>query len=212
MPNDRHTNRKAHNFIDLTGQKIEKLTVLYDTGKRKNKKTPIWKCKCDCGNEVEILSKYLHSRETKSCGCIAKGNAHNRTGFEYINGSFFYHIKQNAKSKGIPFEISAKDIFDLFESQQGLCALSGIKLIIVDNYRDDSIKQTASIDRIDSSKGYVLGNIQWVHKVINIMKNRYSTNEFILLCRAVSNHTQSYELDNIDIPSIGFNKSPRLGI
>jgi hypothetical protein len=47
-------------------------------------------------------------------------------------------------------------------------------------------KVTASLDRIDSSKGYVEGNVQWVHKRINIMKNDLSDSEFIEWCRVVS--------------------------
>lgn len=38
---DRHINRKAHNFIDLKGQSIGKLSVIEDTGRRKSRR-PIW--------------------------------------------------------------------------------------------------------------------------------------------------------------------------
>ena len=45
---------------------------------------------------------------------------------------------------------------------------------------------TASLDRIDSSKGYIEGNIQWVHKDINRMKGDSSDNDFIKLCKIIS--------------------------
>ena len=48
-------------------------------------------------------------------------------------------------------------------------------------------KNTASLDRIDSSKGYVEGNVQWVHKMINMSKQQYSQEEFIDMCKAVAN-------------------------
>jgi hypothetical protein len=47
-----------------------------------------------------------------------------------------------------------------------------------------------SVDRIDSLRGYVEGNVQWVHKKINIMKNVYSQEEFIILCKQVVKHTK----------------------
>ena len=45
---------------------------------------------------------------------------------------------------------------------------------------------TASIDRIDSDKGYYIGNIHWVHKAINKIKWDYTEPYFIELCEAVS--------------------------
>ena len=45
---------------------------------------------------------------------------------------------------------------------------------------------TASLDRIDSSKGYVKGNVQWVHKDINKMKTDFEQSIFIKLCKSVA--------------------------
>ena len=48
---------------------------------------------------------------------------------------------------------------------------------------------TASIDRIDSNKGYIEDNVVWVHKDINIMKNKFSKEYFLMLCKKiVENH------------------------
>lgn len=46
--------------------------------------------------------------------------------------------------------------------------------------------QTASLDRIDSTKGYLSGNVQWVHVSVNRMKNSFSQNEFIATCTEVA--------------------------
>ena len=45
---------------------------------------------------------------------------------------------------------------------------------------------TASIDRIDSSIGYVIGNVQWVHKQVNFMKGTMEQKEFIKFCKLIS--------------------------
>ena len=47
---------------------------------------------------------------------------------------------------------------------------------------------TASLDRIDSSKGYTKDNVQWVHKDINYIKRDLSDSEFITLCKKVATH------------------------
>lgn len=56
---------------NLIGQKFNRLTVLADTGKRKNGSV-VWLCKCDCGNLCEINGGSLtrKNRPTKSCGCL----------------------------------------------------------------------------------------------------------------------------------------------
>lgn len=54
---------------DLTGQKFGRLTVLYKNGADKAGHS-IWKCRCDCGNEVDILATNLIQQYTQSCGCI----------------------------------------------------------------------------------------------------------------------------------------------
>lgn len=45
---------------------------------------------------------------------------------------------------------------------------------------------TASLDRIDSSRGYVEGNVQWVHKDVNFMKQALSQERFVELCTLVA--------------------------
>jgi hypothetical protein len=89
-------------------------------------------------------------------------------------------LKFGAKSRGIPFEIDATILWELFVSQNGKCALSDITLSL------DSKDFTASVDRKDSSKGYTLDNIWWVHKNINLSKQSFSTEEFVAMCQAVA--------------------------
>ena len=59
-------------FIDLTGQRFGKLTVInrvddyvYTNGNKKAQ----WLCRCDCGKEKVIIGDSLKAGHTKSCGC-----------------------------------------------------------------------------------------------------------------------------------------------
>lgn len=45
---------------------------------------------------------------------------------------------------------------------------------------------TASLDRIDSSKGYVEGNVQWVHKDVNYIKQDLEESYFKKLCKLIT--------------------------
>lgn len=46
-------------------------------------------------------------------------------------------------------------------------------------------KTTASLDRIDSTKGYIHGNLQWIHKDLNQMKSNRTQDEFLEWVRKV---------------------------
>jgi hypothetical protein len=65
-----HPNRRGSNFIDLTGQRFGRWSVIEraanDTGWR-----PTWLCRCDCGTERVVDSHNLKKGGSQSCGCIA---------------------------------------------------------------------------------------------------------------------------------------------
>lgn len=46
------------------------------------------------------------------------------------------------------------------------------------------------LDRIDSSKGYIENNIQWIHKDLQFMKNTMSDNKFIKYCQLVADKSR----------------------
>lgn len=57
--------------LDLTNQTFGRLTAIEKTEKRKNNSV-VWKCICECGQEVEVDSSSLRRLKTKSCGCLKK--------------------------------------------------------------------------------------------------------------------------------------------
>ena len=57
-------------FVDLTGQKFGRLTVI-ERAENKGKQT-CWLCKCECGNEKVVTGYCLKNGHTNSCGCLRK--------------------------------------------------------------------------------------------------------------------------------------------
>lgn len=56
------------------------------------------------------------------------------------------------------------------------------------------IKRTtfnASLDRIDSSLGYIIGNVQWVYKGVNFMKGEMSHDYFIEMCKMITENQRN---------------------
>ena len=100
-----------------------------------------------------------------------------------VSATYFSSLKRGADGgKGrrpILFKVTIESIANLLDVvQKGKCALTGLKISIRD--------KTASLDRIDSSKGYEEGNVQWLHKDVNMMKRHYSQEYFVYLCHLVS--------------------------
>ena len=106
--------------------------------------------------------------------------------YKGIIQSVFNKVKLSAAIRDIPFNVSLQYVGDLFEKQKGYCALTGQKLTLKKTLKDTTA--TASLDRKDSSKGYIQGNLQWVHKDVNRMKNNLKEETFVDLCKKVALH------------------------
>lgn len=90
-----------------------------------------------------------------------------------------------ADARDLEFSVSLDYLEELLVKQEFRCALSGAPL----PPRIGRKKDGASLDRIDSSMGYVVGNVQWVTAKINSMKSNLEQDEFIALCKAVANES-----------------------
>lgn len=89
---------------------------------------------------------------------------------------FSYYLSR-AKRRG-DTDLTHEFLKSLWESQNSRCALTGVEL----KHRDQLTKlrpDTASLDRIDSSKGYARDNVQFVAYSINLAKNKFSNEEFV---------------------------------
>lgn len=145
-------------------------------------------CKCDCGNEVATTAQRLTGKK-ESCGCDVnrKGKFNPMyKGHEEISGSFITRLKRNARNRGYEYDLTPKYLWELFVSQGGRCAFSGRLLTL--ELRDGF---TASLDRIENSRGYVVGNVQWTDKYLNVMKGSHTDADFVAMCHEVSDHQRS---------------------
>lgn len=148
---------KRINYKNIAGKRSGKLIAISPI-ELDNIGNMIWKCKCDCGNYKNVSAKSFNSKATKSCGCLKPKSNYLR---------YYNSIISGAKSRNIEVKISLEYIINLLNQQDFKCALSGLKIELSDKLYS---KRTASLDRIDSSKSYEDGNVQWVHRDINEMK------------------------------------------
>ncbi len=145
---------------------------------------------CHCGNEFSCRVSSILMQLTTSCGCRRKGsNSCHYKGYKCLSGTKWQAIKKSAKRRNIPFDLSIQEAWELFEKQKRKCYLTQQSIILCPSRKDIMKgKQTASLDRIDSSKGYTIDNVQWIHKDLNTMKWDFSQEHFINMCKMVAKH------------------------
>ena len=171
-------------LIDLTGKKFGHLTTISFCGKTKSGAS-IWNCKCDCGNEKQVRGYHLIGKKIRSCGCLKRETANIKwMGYKEIPRYLWNSFRLNAEYRKIDFDLTAEDMWKQANEQKMKCALTDEPLVFVRRQQDRS-KSNASLDRKDSTKGYVKENIQWVTKNVNIAKHCMTQDEFINVCEAV---------------------------
>lgn len=154
----------------------------------------MWIGRCICGVEKVFRGEHLRKGFSTSCGCKKRLRGLENpmsTGYGEIPGHRWGQFKKSAEVRGIKFAISIKQAWELFLKQERKCALSGVVLefgkpglISIERSR----VMNASLDRKDSTKGYTLDNVQWVHKVVNRMKNTAQDNEFVAWCLTIARY------------------------
>lgn len=176
---------------ELTGSTFGWLKVLQATDET-TRYGAIWLVRCRCGRTLKKASAELTKkprRETnipRSCGCYKKlHRSHLYKGVGNLSSTRWQNIRKSAKVKKLTFDITMEYAWDLLLKQGWRCALSGVALTM--SPRDMRKENTnASLDRIDSTKGYEVGNVQWVHKVVNDLKSNMPEEEFINWCQRVA--------------------------
>jgi hypothetical protein len=96
----------------------------------------------------------------------------------------FNKFEKSAKSRQIEWALEYDYFCSIFD---GKCALTGWPLTT------DYGNGTASLDRIDSKIGYCVGNVRWVHSMVNMSKNKYDEELFIKMCIAIASNYSDRE-------------------
>jgi hypothetical protein len=161
------------------GDKKYNLTIIKYVDSSNNSRTQI-KVRCDCGNTNNISTYHFGKiKMCRKCFLSKNGTSHpSYKGTINITKTYFSQIQLNAKSRNLNFNLTINDLDKLLVKQNFKCYLSG-QNIAVHN-------KTASLDRIDSSKGYTKNNIAWIHKDIQRMKSNFNVAYLIDICNKIS--------------------------
>lgn len=147
-----------------------------------------WYKPCPLCNEEQSYLRKNYAIESerlgKPCKKCSNRNPENNAHKGYYKGvlraSFAHKYKTGAETRGIEWGVSFDYLAQLLIDQDFKCAISGETLDAME------IQNNCSLDRIDSSQGYVEGNVQWTTSMVNMCKQGYTQEDFIAMCIAVA--------------------------
>lgn len=189
-------NRKSFKIDD----RVNEFTIIDDQFYKTNASNHLHlKCKCQCGNTCYERVDHLRDGKRKSCPkCTQDVNNKKIRPFGEMTSYSFITLKSRAVERNLEFDLDMEYLHNLFIEQNRKCALSKMDISIK---KLASGRITASLDRIDSKKGYIKGNVQWLHTRVNIMKSNMEEILFINICNLVCKNNQELIQDNFD-PSL----------
>lgn len=135
--------------------------------------------KCVCGKTGEARQSKLISGITKSCGCRrAKIHQPKNTPLpprDTAQNKAMWSVIYDANKRGIDFDLKKSYFIKLITSP---CHYCGIKDVSSTSSKKE-VFYHIGIDRVDSNKGYINGNVRSCCKYCNLAKNRMSENDFL---------------------------------
>lgn len=134
------------------------------------------------------INRDMRNYTCKECYKIRYGenrkNIHDSDLLESLLKVRIHDAQVRAKKKNIYIDITLEHLKELWNKQEGKCALTKFPMTTY-LYNGKRNPYNLSIDRIDSSKGYEIGNVQLVCSMANMMKGEFSMKELKKFCEAI---------------------------
>jgi hypothetical protein len=123
---------------------------------------------------------------------VSPSDASHLNGYVRLSDEYspFRYFVRKARSRKHDYDIDVAYLKELWEEQDGKCALSGLKMILPKNgevwEKDKENPWKPSLDRIDSDKGYLKGNVRFTCYIGNMCKQRWPDNTVYEFCKEVA--------------------------
>jgi hypothetical protein len=140
-----------------------------------------------CGLDLPLdrfaVQDSYRAKKCKACRTNQRNKIRNGSYEEYLRYAIS-GLKSGRRNSGLEWELTLEDAIEIYEAQEGRCALSGN---IMSRHRGyGTTPFNMSIDRIDPQKGYVKSNVQLTCWEANRMKHALTPAEFFFWVRSIN--------------------------
>ena len=158
--------------IDLTGQPFGRLLVLYECGRAKDGHA-LWRCQCECGNEVTVSGNNLRSEHTTSCGCYCRERVVEACTTHGMRRTRLYSVWRSILMRAGAVKCADEKKKHRYQDR-GITVCD--EWLVFENFRDWALshgyKDDLQIDRRDNDAGYCPENCRWVTPKENVNNRR----------------------------------------
>lgn len=108
-----------------------------------------------------------------------------------VKDSTFRYILKYVSRRRHPCNVDLPYLKRLWEIQNGICPYTGIKMTFPTHWKEMTrthCLEKVSLDRIDSTKGYIKGNVEFVCMGVNYAKNKWSKEAAVKFFDAIRNN------------------------
>lgn len=104
---------------------------------------------------------------------------------------FILRAQYRDRRKKYGCNLTVQYLKQLWEKQNGICPLSGQKLILPKDSDGwiEYLPINASLDRINNNLGYMQGNVRFISVMANLARQSFTDEQLIEFCKAVA-HTR----------------------
>lgn len=164
---------------------------------------------CDCGMKRSVLLYEVRRGNYQTCKlCNRKVRSYHASwkGVGDMSSETYRQWVNSAKDRGLDFSVSKEYVYSVFLRQNEKCAITGVPITFGEV---GNAGRTASLDRIDNLVGYVHGNLQFLHRTINYMRADMEMDQFVSICKMVTDYSGSKDtgFSGIDLASVNYRTS-----
>ncbi len=188
--------------IDLTHQKFGRLLVIKrvpnPSANKFNEKRAYWLCRCDCGKERIIRGVSLRNGNTFSCGCFRNERIRkikNKTPGYTAKHAVFCDYVYSARARKLDFTITENEFDELTKRSCYYCGELPSRVVIQKNAPGEFVYN--GLDRVDSSRGYVMDNVVACCTMCNFAKSNTDQGDFLRWVEKVYHYVVESKRDNV---------------